>query len=294
MYSLRRFGDLTIPPYNPEFSENSGGSLDPVVITSGGVTFDLLGSEQAPREATTIQHRGTILGEGADGNAQKADARSQYLAWRAMRGKRAKLYRWIVEDDETGDGRWEWVYARLMGFNADRQYGQFTWLEVDFSWRLISTTWNGTRHGGGWALDAGESLDEGLGLDEDETYTITGSQVSLGIVNNGNETVKNAILRIVGGSSPLSSVRINTTLFDGDVDFTYTGIIDTGEELVIDTGSFSVTLDGADAYSGFSFTTGHEIQDWFPLEPLGTSVNVSVIGGGSDSTITFQFYDGWA
>jgi len=294
MYSLRRFGDLTIPPYNPEFNESSGGSLDPVVITSGGVTFDLLGNEQAPREATSIQHRGTILGEGDDANEQKADARSQYLAWRAMRGKRAKLYRWIVEDDATGDGRWEWAYARLMSISSNRQHGQFTWLELDFNWRLISTTWNGTRHGGGWVLDDGESLDEGLALDESDTYTIEGSQDSFFVNNNGNDTVKNVILRLVGGSTAFTSIRINTTIFGGTADFTWAGSVDTDEVLVIDTGSFGITKDDADAYSGFDFTAAHEVQDWLPLEPGETIIHIFIVGGGSDSTITFEFYDGWA
>jgi hypothetical protein len=57
---------------------------------------------------------------------------------------------------------------------------------------------------------------------------------------------------------------------------------------------FSILNDDADAYADFALTANHHILEWLRLEPGTNTVVVTLTGGGTASTIRFEYADAWA
>jgi hypothetical protein len=280
-YILERFGTLTIPDYEPAQDVGTGAAKPTVLALPGGGLYDAFGTEQVPRQGYSV---------GCDGfywEASDTALKTTSYSWRAMIGKRDKLYRRV---DGTADV--EWAYARLVNISSRRTPQHDEWLPYGFEFLVLSPNWSGYRHGDGWLLDAGEYFDTGLVFDEatGDVFTITSPQTC--VVNNaGNARVTNAILTIHAGSA---NITVASVVVTGISSFTWTGVLAAGKNLVIDCGKAMIHNDGADAYSGMALNATHYIDDWLRLEPGNNSVIVSLTGGAADSTIAFEFYDGWA
>ena len=109
--------------------------------------------------------------------------------------------------------------------------------------------------------------------------------------NGGNVRVANAILTLTAGAVAITQVKIAVS---GVSEIQWDGTLTTGQQLVIDCGARSVKKVGVDAYSGFSLTANHKVDDWLRLEPGNNSVVVTLTGGSTDSTLRIQYNDGWA
>lgn len=279
-YKLERFGTLTLPIYNPSQDVGVGPARAQLQDLPGGGVFDLLGSERASPGAQSVSRQGTIHG---DDLPMLAELR----ALKAKIGSRDRLFR-----RAQASGEIEWSWARLVNVRSERGVGDRYMLDVDIDFSVISPTWYGSRHGDGWLLDAGEYLDAGLDLDEEgsDVWTLYGSTTNVVINNGGNAIVKNAILRIIPGSAPITAVTVSKS---GQTEITYTGTINPSQVLEIDCGAWSVKNNGVDDYDGLTYGSGHVIDGLLRLDPGANTIGIVKVGGNIDDRVIFEFCDGW-
>jgi hypothetical protein len=151
--------------------------------------------------------------------------------------------------------------------------------------------WNGRGYAD-WTLDDTPQIyfDTGYYLD---TGNYEGNLVSspdaFTITNQGNRRVTNVIVAIIAGNSAITAV----TLTMGSAQLTWTGTLGANKQLLIDSGSYRVTNDGANAYSGLTFGASHTIDDWLRVEPGANTLTFTWTGGGTGSHFTLNMWDGW-
>lgn len=253
-YKLSLFGSLTLPQYEGANDVGAGQALASLVTLPGGGVFDSLGDGQAARGRRQIVKKGELVATSA------ANFRTQANALRAVLGKRDKLWR------EWDDGTDEWVYARLIGLDAERKTGNILDQEFTLTFDVLSPVWN-------------------CDTQQFEIAVLSASG-NLSAPNDGNVDVKNAVLTI----NPASSVSGLVITMTG-VELKYNAAIGSTELLVIDFGAKSVQLDGADAFTDFELGTNHAIEDWLVLAPGSNTITLTFSSGALTATITY--YDGY-
>lgn len=261
MFVYEKFGTTDLPVYNPNYSVGVMASVDVFVQTAGGV-FDAGGDDQIGVAQTILSHRGVVTGE------TEAEFIANIRNFRKMRGTKAKLYR------RWSDGTLEWVYARCVAVEGTRSFGMIWQQELDFRFQIISQVW--------YSYSA-----------TSEQYTLSSSPQNETITYIGDAVVENVVITITAGSADLTYVSILNTNNSGLVNITYTGTIASGDAVVIDCGALSVTNDGDDAYDDFGLEANHVAQSWFVLAPGGNRIDITFTGGGTGSTVKFDYYDGW-
>lgn len=280
-YTIYQFGDLVLPQYNTVPDVGTGKFYTNFRDVPDGGVFDVQGSRRSMRKATPITKRCVIHAETA------AAFRTAYRALRAKGGTRDRLWRlW-----DTGDA--EWIWARMEEIPAQRERSMILHQEVTLQFVAISPYWHGTHHGGGWSLADPEEMVLGDGhlLGEDDVVTLTGSPQTITVTNGDDYCVPviDAILIVTAGSAPITSLTITC----GDCELQYTGTIAAGKELIIDSGGWAVTNDGADAFgASFVRTSNHTNIRWFELQPGDNDIVVTYTGGGIGSTFLCDFYNG--
>ncbi len=103
--------------------------------------------------------------------------------------------------------------------------------------------------------------------------------------NAGTLPALDAVITVAVTSGTVTQVHIEGTT----VELTWTGTLEVGETLTIDAGEEDVTLDGDDAYSGFTLGAGHVVDSWLPLD-IGTNLLTVTVTGG-DADVTLSHYD---
>lgn len=282
-YRIYKFGSTTLPSTRIAGTFGTGADIGSVLPTVGGAhdTFGTLDT----RIRTPYDVVYSCWIRDTEENTQTA-----LKAWQALRGTRAKLYR-LNEYDSTE----HWSYARLMQVRAPWQYQRKTMQPLDLQFQLLTPWYEDATEGTPWYLDAGEYLDDGLYLDESGalTYTLSeGSGVAneLDILNAGNAQTHYISVSITAGTDAITAVDITMPY----TRVTWSGTVASGNALVIDGRSRTVTNDGTDAYSGFALHSSHASDHWFCLlADCWSPMVVTLTGGSTDSELTLTYAHGW-
>jgi hypothetical protein len=284
---LERFGTLSLSMIDAADELDTGQASVGLIDTVAG-EYDSDGANDARMRGRTLTRTFGLHGATTD---DLDDARD---AVRALVGQRARLYA------RMGDESVRWVNARLLGVQERRTRRNFNFQSVTCQFQLVDPTWQGADHST-WVLDDGEILDGGLYLD-DGGETFTGSSPHIfTVTNGGNRVVTNPVITVTAGGANITSVTITKTGTGGSetkivwTDAGTTGALATTKSLVIDCGKFTITDDGANAYSGkTAFDSNHTIAEWLRIDPGYNEVTITWVGGSTDSTVTLEFRDGWA
>ena len=274
-YKLVRFGSLTLPIYNPLTDISTGRSLTNAADLPGGGAFDMLGSDEAVFGSNMISLE-AVLQEDVI-----ADMTTAFNTLRGAVGKKTKLYR------EYPDGDIHYMISRLREMTGQKESKHINHLPVKLVFETIAPYWRGSLHGG-WTLDSGEFLDDGLDLDSDETVTLDSSPKTFDVVHNGNAIVIDPLIVLTAGSAAITAFELTTD----EINLEWSGTLAVGESLVIDCGAYSVKNDGVDDYANFDLGSGHAINEWMKIPPGTNSVSVTISGGNTDSTIEIIFREG--
>ena len=263
-------------------------ALPGTVATLGG-GFDAWGGADAPATfPLPLQYRVMIV------DAVAATYMTTINALRALARTRAYLYR-------TGqDGKAQRALARLERISALDSVETQAAIEITFDftvWEPWADNWQ--RGPIYWGAPTVYYFDTGLFWDAAAlTTTLTGgAATTVSVTNGGNIAVEDVIITLTAGDAAITVATI--TIAAQYVKWTWTGAganpsIAVGKSLVIDCGALTVKDDGADAYLYFAIDPTHAIVPWLRLAPGANSVVVTLTGGGTGSTINFDFADRWA
>ncbi len=279
---LERFSTVELPLYNPRFQGGSAPSQAATVTLADGSVYDSSGAERA-RVALpyTLNYEGVALEDDA------ATLQTTLAALFGLRGKRAKLYRTLLDDADSI----QWAWARLTRVPMPSgPSGQLTHIPLSFQFDILST-WRGHYHTE-WTLNNGYFLNDGLYLNDGEfVETMSGaSPYVITVTNGGNGICYEPLITITVGAAPITALTIATA---GGTDIDWTGNIAIGDSLVIDCGAKSIKDDGVNAYVGFSYGGSHTANGWLELPPGDTAITISRTGGSTDSTVQVDFQDIW-
>jgi hypothetical protein len=281
-----RFGTYAFPVWAPEDvldTAPTGGRL--VELARGA--FDPAGIGEGSARAYTFGIKRMVVGTSA------ADLQTQIDAARAIVGSKARLY------GRTEDGLVRWILARCLRVSQKTTALHVLHQPLDFEFEVAAPGWNGSHHGSRWTLDGGVALDTGYVLDSGgDTFTLTASPQNLTITRGGNRRQTAVTLTITAGSANITALTL--AQYDGATagpySLQYTGTILAGKSLVIDCGAHSVYNDGVADWAHLTLTAAHKSADWFGTEtPLGGALILKVTrtGGGTGSTVTVTFDEGW-
>lgn len=285
MYWLTYFGATALPQYDVTFSGAPAPAPARTVGLVGGGVYDADGSGVAmQRYPYTLRYDCMVA------SAAAATAFAGVQSLKTLLGQRRKLWRTPVEAVGAPD---QWAWARLVDVDDRMRTRGLLWhVPVALEFAMLGP-WNGSGHGPAWTLDDGELLDDGLALDMAETTQLSTAYTApqtVVVTNNGNRAVRDVVLTLTSAGSANTYLAVSVA---GVSKFSWSGTLPAGKSLVIDTARRSILNDGANAYNGFTLEAEHVIADWLVLEPGANNVVVRTTSGGPNSTITFEFADGW-
>lgn len=281
MFVLRRFGDVDLPPGNPQSDMGSFDVVDTTVRVSGGFVLDAYGFGNAPAAATRFVHRASL---------RETTAETLETAYRSLLGQTGrvqKLHRYWLES-----GFSEWAYARLVSVRA---VSNLIWPEqidgITATFSMLTPQWNGRRHGYTWKFDEGEKFDTGLEFDnaESDQFEFTSSPGECTVENSGNRSAVDVQILVRAEGGAITSLDIAGP---NGVSLGYDGTIDAGATLTIDGGNLSVLNGSADAYADFTMSSLNEY--WIELSVGDNDFTFTWTGTATAVIVTFRFYDGWA
>lgn len=272
---LERFGGVEFGRADVTDELGSAANTDFVATPIGG--YDQRVDDESLDLPANITKRYTIYASTPE------EVQTQLDALRALRGTRAKLWARTYTDEVR------FVWARLQRVEYRRTNKNFNVQPVSLTWRVGNQHWRGHDHTE-WDLDEGYYLDDGLYLDDDGyTFTLDTAPYYATVTNGGNRATQDVRFTITAVATPITVITLSTGL----AEFTYTGSVAVGDQLIIDCGAQQVLNDGADAYVGFSFGATHGIEEWMLLEPGDNIIEIARTGG-NNSTILIEFQDRWA
>jgi hypothetical protein len=284
MYRLERFDTVTLP--QADFvSDISAAPARSATVTAGGSSYDAYSTDVAPQKLPyPLTHRCAVM------ETTLAAMRTSIDALRALVGTRAVLYRRALDDDTV-----HWAWARLMSLPETRKTNELFAQPIELRFEVWSN-WRGNHHGEGWTFDSGEYLDSGLVFDEDETTTLNSATSpdyqDITINNAGDLATTDVNIKVTAGSAAITKVEISKPY--GNVSWYYDGTIATTKSLIVASGSKTVTNDGTGDSDHFHLAAAHSIEPWLRMAVGDNIYRVALTGGSTDSTITFDFSDGWA
>lgn len=260
------FAGVALPTAAPEHELGTDDSLSAYVVLPNRALYDPLGTEQAQGRGRQIAIRAAVTGSAETTIATAVDA------LRALRGKQGDLV--ITMADASTRTR----KARCERIDESRVPHERWHRPLTFHFQLLGSGWKGTYHDGSGAY----------------VVTLDSSPKSMEIANGGNDVVRDVTMAIMAGSADITAITIANAEAGHVSAITYTGTIAAGKVLVIDAPTWTVLNDGADAWSGISFESTHAIRELLRLMPGNNTINVTLTGGSTDSTIAFVFYDLWS
>lgn len=279
-YTYTTFDGVTLPIYNTE-QDHSPGAVESALIDTPNGAYDYLGStRRLPRKQEIsvggilysetnllvdesgnfiVDESGNYLTEGDTGDTLRAQIDG-------LKNKLGRVGLLVRVDSESGTSRQK--LCRLLRFNHPRRYDdRLIYAQVSAMFETAQVNWKSTS-----ATTTNDSLSAGANV--------------LTVDVLGTEDVNDAIITVTAGASALTSINIQI----GDADFTWTGTLASGNDLVIDTGALTIENDGADAYSGFVLNAGHLLPGWLLLLTESNEIDVTV---SHDCTISVVHYDQW-
>jgi hypothetical protein len=275
-YRLLEFGGVMLPTARIAGTFGTGPSVDATVRTIGGM-WDASGNADADVALPYEQTYSAWLMDTA------ATTQTQLEDLQALRGQRHILYR----IDEVTD-QLTWCWARCLQVRTPWQIQRKTMQPVDVIFQL-QTPWYGWLHGDDWFLDSSETLAAACDLEELTTFTLDASPIFCYLQNTGHAITRlGAITVTCNDAAPITHVMI----YEPPFAIEWNGTLENGHLLQINGRTMSVVNDSEDAYSGFAFSSYASSAAWFQLAPGGNEVYVEFTGGGTTSTITFDYCDG--
>lgn len=249
-YSITEFDGVALPTHQPE-DDLSTGQVDSGVVEVSGGAVDFWGTRTRLPRRHTITHKGMYT--AADDSLE-----DQTNALKAKVGKYGALVRYRDRDVTP-----EFKYAHLLAVKYVRTVEDAQNVaHIECVFDSVQKNWKAN----------------------DSTYSHSiATSASHSIPNAGLMDVEDAVITITAATT-ITSLHFENSTYG--IDFTWTGTLAVGKQLIIDTGAFTVTNDGADAYDGLVLNSGHTIDGWLLL-PVGTwGLTVTVSGTGT-MVITF-------
>jgi len=282
MYVLYRFGTLTLPDEMPTDDNSTAPYMTDGLPLSTGGAYDLFGDDQSYPIGTYELSKTCVFHFSSS-----ATARTYFNALRAMTGQRQHLFR------QWDDGTVEWVTARLKKVSSKRELENVYHIEVDLTFEVYSHYWHGS-YIGAWTFDSGKYFDTGLYFDSGgDGVVLNTSPKTFTITISGNAIINDPTITVTAGSANITALEIKNTTTGHKAELDFTGTITASESLVIDCGAYTVENDGVDAEDDFDLGATHAIEEWFRLAPGANTITVTITGGSTDSTIDFDYYEGW-
>jgi hypothetical protein len=275
---IYQFGTTTLPHHAPRWNVSTPARKQ-VTRTLGGI-YDPNRSDAAGLD---LPYNVTVSALALEESASALGATLD--AYRALLGKRDRL--WLDPYDTSQTNRWCW--ARLVDINYTGAYNNRIWQPVDLVFQCLSG-WNGRSYGGSWALDSGQYFDNGLWFDSTDQTIFDTLSTTITVPNAGNRACHNAGLTLTAGLASMTSVRVVGYW----TDWTWTGTLPTGSQLVIDSGSKTVLLNGQPDYAGFAINANHASPHWLVLEPGDNTVTLTITRSAPMSVgAQFTYSDAW-
>lgn len=284
-----RFGAVSFALYDGRVSDTTGKWDAPSFRLSSGGAFDPLGSQRGRRGPYDLPISGDLIGSSV------VDVNLQLQALKAQARLPGRLVR-----TSLATGRQQWAQARLEYVDPELQDTASPFiLPVSLAFVVLSPCWYGVHHaptalkwgtvangGSGVLWGSGHAWNEAVG-DTSTLSALSGTPQDVALINEGTLEVTAVTFVITAGSSPITSVRI----VGNGTDLTWTGTLAAGKTLVIDGATDDVTNDGANAYAGLTWNSGHVNDDLFVLAPNGTTTfQITGAGGGTGTTVG-RIYD---
>jgi hypothetical protein len=294
-YYYTQFDDLILPNLSAEQDQDIGtGAVSSSAFTlATGDVYDPQGSAQAQRARRNVPIQGTLVGSATE-------IFNQYNLLLARYGTLGQLWRHGVgPDDPAVDAVQQWSYVRLMDIRAAAGPNSRFMLPITLTFEQQSRVWYGRSHGAGWLFDSGIYFDTGRSFDEgDATFTLGSAPLgssgnSITLTNNGHAYVINPVIQVVAGSSALTSITIENLTTGAESGWVWTGSVASTKTLQATASIKRITNDGTAAFAGWSRTGTNKVVDWLRLLPGSNTIRVSWTGGGTGSTITFVYADGY-
>ena len=274
------FGDAyadmeTLPDHNVTVPHGAGRVTTSVTKLPDGRGYDW-GRTDIPRppQPQTI----TISGEWvADTNAEMA-LKAQQL--NGMLGKRSKLWR------EADSDNIQWRYARCTSVESDlssRDGAQYAGYKISFE--TDGGVWHGDHHTRTWT--SSEAAGGALHL------------VPMYVLNNGNAPVTDATFTFQGYGTTITNMQMVSSIYpEGELEIAhnhwqYSGTVYAGDEIEVDSGSYTITHDDVDAYDNLELLSYQKVQELLYIQPGLTFFSLSLTGGQAGATAIFDYYDGW-
>ncbi|MBK8772665.1 MAG: hypothetical protein IPM06_19870 [Rhizobiales bacterium] len=278
-YKLYQFAGVTLPTGAPEDDQSTGETPTSLVNSVGGV-FNAWGADVRLARKQTFTQKGIYSGVTTylvdhSGNHILDHSGNRILVGSAgtmMRGKVDALKRLqgrqgSVTRYRLSDAAIHFKTARLLKVQHDATFSDYNMATLRSTFETTMVNWRATAQ-------------------RSATMAYTG--VAFANTNNRGEfTVDDAILTITA-SSTITTLTITT---DNGTDLRWTGTLASGQALVINAGTQTVTKAGVNAYSGFSFGAGHTVATWLPL---AVGDNLLSIAGNGAGTAVLTWYDQFA
>ena len=289
MYRLTKFGTVSLDYYNQVDPIGSGETPVSYQALPDGGALDGFG--RATKHPGAVERVKTVRLYGLT----RSQLESRYFELLSMRGKRDLLFRRTAAGDE------HWIYARMASVEGENNFSlaRFKFFQ-DLALRFITqeAAWHG-EHLGSWFLDSGVYLGSGYELDAGEAVEMTSSPFSFTVYNgssaaNGRAPVRAMQIIVTTGSAGIDAGTLSISRSGGET-LEFSAAMAASKQLVINTGTMQVTLDGADAYDDLDFTATADMATWFSLEPGPNTITVEFTksGAGDNPTIEFIFDEAW-
>lgn len=283
-YHFTHFNETEIPAYMPQQDHSPVRALATIVPTLGGY-YDHRGARAANPQMQSIVARGTVVGELEywvdETDDPMVDESGDYLIWgnaiQMLRTQVDELAKWVLErgtlwrrrqDDE--ERQWKTVRFANMSFQQERNDLFHAQLTCTFETRMAY--WHA------------ETLTTVSG------NATSGTPLTLTVENDGQRTISDAVLRVVGSSGTI--ILITIVCESVGVDLAWSGSLTSGEELVLDCGESAIPDGVDDAFDGLVMDTEHSAAGWLLL-PVPTSDYVITVSGGN-AVVSIEYYKQFA
>lgn len=251
-YRLYRFGASQLLPFGDSQDDVAGGDVQSDgVEVAGGVTHYAYGNGIIPLRRHAITHSGIY----------SANVQTNVDGLNALLGQRLQLWRQRMSDSAL-----QWKYAKLLSVNWQRDVEQSLHANVDCVFEAE----------GAWkASSLSSAARTGAG--------------TLSVPASGAAWVWDATLTFVASSTDTHTWTVTDAT--ARCNLTWSGTVNNGQSVVIDSGAWAVTRAGADAYGDLTINSGHAAQRLLVISPAGQSFEFSVAAGGG--TFTMRWYPQW-
>lgn len=264
-YLYERFGATyaggeALPQLDGSEPQGAGEFPGSMVELPGGKAWDWLGSDRAVSRSQVI----TITGDWVAASVAAMETKIDNL--NALFGVRS--YLWRSNDGGTTTRK---RLARCIGVRVpiEMQSALVATIELDFE--LAPGLWQGTAHS--------------------ETTIIDAASHAVATTNNGNATVRDAIITVTAKVAAITAVSF---YINGILHWHYSGTIGINKALVVNCDTKTVTNDGVDAYVNFALQADHPSADWNPLAAGLNTITVETTS--TDHTaheVKLEYADGW-